>query len=459
MKKWKLIFMEKTRTTLYKLAAAVLLLAGILPVSAQELAFTLEEARAYAVEHSYFTQKALLDEEIAAKRVKETMAIGFPQINAQADFKNNMILPTSLVPDFTRPGSGEYIEMTFGTDYNISGGIRLDQLIVDGSYIVGLEAAKTFKLFNEQIRMKSERDIQNEVTNAYANVLIAEENYKTLKGNKEMLEKTLEETRALYEAGFVEEQDVDQLTILTQEAENQLNRAERFLDITRNILKYQMGIENTKTIVLKDSLDDIIDYGKELSVLRQKFDVNANIDYKISLTDQVLKGQNLKLKKMEYVPKLYGFIQYQQAYQWNDLSLNSNYWFPSSNWGIMLQIPVFSSFRRKYTVQQAKLNFEKSQINLQQVEQGLMVEYLTARAQYEYALGKYENNKKNLELVKRIVDKETIKYNTGTSSSLNLANAQIQFFQIQGGYIQSILQLIEARATLDKVLNNYPVKN
>lgn len=448
--------MNKLNT--FSLILLMLAIIGIEKVQAQTATYTfsLEEARAYAVEHSYSTRKAVLDQEMAEKKMKETTAIGLPQFGASADFNNFLELPTSVLPpEFGPPGSTDPVALQFGTDYSLGANLTVNQLIFNGSYIVGLQAAKVYREMSEKVLIKSERDIKDEVTQAYGNAIVSEENFETIKGNKEYLEKTLIETKALYDAGFAKEQDVDQLTILVQSALIEYNRADRLREISNNFLKFTLGIETVADIILTDSLSKIVSYGNDSTVVEQAFDVNSNIDYKIAQSNQQLQELNLKNTKAEFLPTLNGFYQYSQKYQKNDLSMNSDYWFPSQVWGLQLNIPIFSSGQRMYVKQQADLNFQKSQIDTKQAEEGLMVEFLTKKSEYQFSIDQYKNAKANLDLVQKVVNKETIKYQEGMSSSLNLANAQIQFFQIQGTYIQSIMQMINARSAMDRILNNY----
>lgn len=440
-----------------KILFAIFTLIWVNNASAQseQLVFSLDEARDYAVEHSYYTRKANIDQVMATKKMKEVTAIGLPQVNASADFSNFFDIPTSLVPDFSNPGSDAKIPMQFGTDYNVGASLTVNQLIFNGSYIVGLQAAKSYREMSDKVVVKSEREIKDQVTQAYGNVIVAVENFETIKGNKEFLAITLEETKALYESGFAQEQDVDQLTILVQSADIQYNRADRLREISENFLKYQMGIEIGTEIVLTDSLGTIIAYGNDSTITNQAFDVNAHIDFQIATNRQELQLLNLKNEKAAFLPSLGAFYQYQQNYQNNDLSMNGDYWFPTSLWGLQLNIPILSSGQRVYVKQQAELNWQKSQIDAQMAEEGLTVEFLTKKSEYQFSVDQYKNAKDNMDLVQRVVNKETQKYQEGMSSSLNLANAQIQFFQIQGTYVQAIMEMINARSAMDRILSNY----
>jgi outer membrane protein TolC len=442
------------KSNLSKMLLLVLLIVGAHTVfgQAEELTFSLQQARDYAVEHSYSTRKAVMDQEMARKKMKEVTAIGLPQINASADFKNYIDIPTFLIPN---PAGGDKIPAQFGTDYNIGAGLSVNQLIFNGSYIVGLQAAKSYRKMSEKVVIKSEREIKDDVTLAYGNVIISVENYETIKGNKVYLEQTLLETKALYESGFAQEQDVDQLTILVQTAAIELNRAERLQTISENFFKFQMGIETVRPVTLTDSLPVIIAYGNDSNIVNQGFDVNSHIDYQIAMNNQELQMLNYKNTKADFLPTLGAFYQYQQGYQNSDLSLKSENWFPTSLWGLQLNIPIFSSGQRTYVKQQADLNWQKSQIDTKQAEEGLTVEFLTSKSEYLFTIDQYKNSKDNMELVQRIVDKETQKYKEGMSSSLNLANAQIQFFQIQGSYIKAIMEMINARSAMDRILSNY----
>jgi outer membrane protein TolC len=415
---------------------------------------SLEQAKAYAVEHSYFTRQAVMDAEIAEKRVKETTAIGLPQVNASGSFNQNIDLPTQLVPDFT--GQTDRLqEIQFGTTYSLTGGVQVNQLLFNGSYIVGLQAARVYRELAYNSQERTELEIRDQATQAYSAVLVAKENVETLDSNVRYLKQTLDETRLLYEEGFAAEQDADQLEILYGSAENSYKDAVRYLEISENLFKFTLGIPIEKDVELTEGLDNVLAYGQTQTVLQQQFSYVNNIDFKIAETNRELQKLNLRNVKTEYMPTLNAFYSYQQQFYNNELEIgDGDFWFPASLWGLNLNVPIFSSGQRHFKAQQAKIELDKADLQSEQVSQDLQIQYATARAQYVFALDRYENTKRNLDLVQSILSKEITKYNEGVSTSLNVANTQIQFFEVQSGYIQATQGLIQAKSTLDRILNN-----
>lgn len=415
---------------------------------------SLEQAKAYAVEHSYFTRQAVMDSEIAEKRVKETTAIGLPQVTASGSYNQFIDIPTQLIPDFTGQ-SEDPVPVQFGTTYGVTGGVQVNQLLFSGSYIVGLQASKVYRELSYNAQEKTELEIKDQATQAYSAVLVARENVETLDSNVTYLKQTLDETRLLYEEGFAAEQDADQLEVLYGSAENSYNDAVRYLEISENLFKFTLGIPIDREVVLTEGLNDVLAYGQTQTVLQQQFSYVNNIDFKIAETNKELQNLNLRNVKTEYMPTLNGFYSYQQQFYNNKLEINDgNFWFPSSLWGINLNVPIFSSGQRHFKAQQAKIELEKAALQSEQVSQDLQIQYATAKSQYVFALDRYENVKRNLELVQSILSKEITKYNEGVSTSLNVANTQIQFFEVQSGYIQATQGLIQAKSTLDRILNN-----
>ena len=142
---------------------------------------TLEQAIAFGEKNNRNIQKANLEIRKAYKDQWSTIAIGLPQISANANYQNFLELPTSLIPaQFFGGSEGDFAEVQFGTPQTMTAGVTIQQLIFDGSYIVGLEASKIFLKISENIFEKTVLEVRKNIVNAYSSVLLARENIRLL---------------------------------------------------------------------------------------------------------------------------------------------------------------------------------------------------------------------------------------------------------------------------------------
>jgi len=204
-------------------------------VNAQkDYTFTLDEAISLALLNNRASVNAKKDLAIAQKEKWETISRGLPQINSYFDFNNRLKDPISLIPaEFFGGEKGEFAEVSFGTKQSVSGELILNQLLFDGSYIVGLQSIKLFLDIADQTKIKTDIEVRRQVANAYGNVLISQERVKILENNYNNIIKTLDETKAIYENGLIESESVDQLTITSSSIKNSLEYAIKFEKLCR----------------------------------------------------------------------------------------------------------------------------------------------------------------------------------------------------------------------------------
>ena len=419
--------------------------------------FTLKQAQDYAIQNNYNVKNADLDLQNARKKVKETTAIGLPQVGGSLGYQNFVKQPVQLIPaEFAGGTPGEFEEIIFGTEQNASLDITANQLIFDGSYIVALQASKTFVLMSENQMKKTEIDIMESVAQAYYTVVVAEENAKLLKQSLTNLETTLKETEALYKNGFAEETAVDQLKLTKANIENNIENAERQVLIAKNLLKYQMGIKLAEEIELTENSEALLTFKSNEAFLTKEFNASGHIDYKIASTNVELLNLSLKNEKAKYLPTLGGYFTYQQNSFSNQFDfLGEAEWYPTQVWGLSLNVPIFTSFMRRSIVQQAQIDLEKGMNQQVQVEEGLKLQVQTARSDYAFSLKNFDNEKANLDLATKIYKNTEIKYKEGVASSFDLNQSNNQLLTTQGNYISAMLQLMNSKAALDKALNNY----
>ena len=418
--------------------------------------FTLDEAISHALQNNYQAINASRDIDAAKKKKWETTTIGLPQVNANVNYQNNFVLQKSVVPaEFFGGNPGEFQEIEFGTKHNMTANATLSQLIFDGSYLVGLQSAKVYLQISENAKEKTDLEIREIVTNAYGNVLLANESVKVLENNKKILNQTLFETEETFKNGLTEEENVEQLKITQSQINSSLSNAKRRSEIALNMLKLVLGIEIQNDLILTDNLDQLATQNIDLATLSSEFNIQENIDYKIGLNTQESNRLLLKYEKTKALPNLSANVNFGYNAFSNEFTFleNDQKWFNYSNLGVALNIPIFSSLGRSARTQQAKIAYEQSKTQLKETEQKLLLEYQTAKNDYEYSIEQYQVSKENLQLAERIERKQGIKFKEGLSSSFEYTEAQRQLYSTQQIYLQSMIDVINKKTALDKIIN------
>jgi len=418
--------------------------------------FTLEEAIIFAIDSNYTAINARRDIAMALKQKWETTATGLPQIDGKISYNNNLKQPVTLLPaEITGGAPGTFVPVTFGTKENASAVATLNQLIFDGSYLVGLKAAKSFLRYSENISEKTNLEVRKGIINAYGSVILSEELISIFEKNKTNLEKNIFETRKIYENGLTEEESVEQLEITLLDIETQLNNARRTSVIARQMFNVALGIDISETVVFKDTLDDLAQQNISLNLLDSSLKIEDNVDYKIALNFTEQRNLEMQLEKSKSLPRLSAFVNYGTSANNNDFTFfnGDQVWYQSSVFGVSLDVPLFSSGMRSARTQRSKIALEQAKTQLKEAVQNITLELNTAKSNYQFAIENYENAKKNIVLAERIENKNQLKFKEGLSTSFDLRQAQTQLYSAQQQYFQSMLSVINSKAAIETVLN------
>lgn len=350
---------------------------------------------------------------------------------------------------------GTYLPVTFGTKQNANAVATLNQLIFDGSYLVGLKAAKTFLKYSENYNEKVRLEVRKGVINAYGSVLLSEELVAIFEKNKTNLENNLFETRKIFENGLAEEESVEQLEITLLDIETQLSNAKRSRKIAKQMFNLSLGIDVDTPITLKDDLDKLADANISLALLDNSINFEENVDFKIANNLVQQRFFENRLEKSKALPTLSAFINYGTSANSEDFTFfnGDQKWYQSSVLGVSLNIPIFSSGMRSAATHRTRIALDQAKTDLENTKQEIKLDLTTAQSNYQFAIENYENSKKNLRLAERIENKNQVKFTEGLSTSFDLRQAQTQLYTAQQQYFQSMLNVINEKANLETVLN------
>ena len=423
----------------------------------ESTSFTLNEAIAFALENNYSALNADRDIIDARKQKWETIASGLPQITGDVSYQNFLKQPVSLIPaEFFGGEPGEFQPIVFGQPQQATATATLRQQVFDGSYIVGVQATKAFLSYSQNNKEKTAQEVRKGVVEAYGNVLLAMESVAILRNNLDALNDNLYETQKLYENGLVEEESVEQLQITFSTVESQLNNAMRLEKITLQMLNLVMGLPLDSPTQLTEDLNDLAQAYVDPTILDAPFIMENNVDFKLVNNLNEQRYFELKLAKSRALPTLNAFLNYGSTAFSDSFTFfdSEQQWFDSSILGFDLSIPIFSSLKRSASTQRAKIALEKAKTQLKETQEQIRLQLEKAKSDYQLAVEQYNTTQENLNLAERIERKNQIKYKEGIASSFELRQAQTQLYSAQQEYLQSMVDVINAKTELEVIANN-----
>ena len=445
----------------------------VLTGNAQEVKkMSLDEAIAYALEHNPNVVSAQLGVEIADGRVSQNIATGMPQISGNIDLANNFELPTSFLPNFITPSvygvllqeglissepptSSELVPVQFGTKYSGSATLTLNQMIFDGSFFVGLDAAKAYKDLTGKELEKAKIDIAEAVSKAYYSVLVSEYRMELLNKNYGRLDTLLRETTQMYENGFAEKIDMNRSKVQFNNIKVEKENSEKLLGITRSNLKILLGLTVNDSLELTDVLSaDMFDKEAE-----NDFQYTDRIEYSILQSNQQLAMLDKKLNNSRYLPKLdlYATVG---ANLGTGVAANifdiTNEWYEFGVIGLRMNIPIFDGLQKHYINQQKKLQLEQIDQSFDQMQRSMDLEVRDTKVKLDNAIAYLKAQKENMEISEEVYNVTKEKYEQGVGSNLEVINAEADFKEAQTNFFvalySAVLAKIDYKKSIGKLL-------
>ncbi|NLN31336.1 MAG: TolC family protein [Bacteroidales bacterium] len=439
---------------LYTLTA-FLAAGGILfstPGNSGELKLSVREAQDYALMNNRMVLAAKSDVQASRAAVWETISAALPQVSASGSFMDNLKLMTTLLPGDFFGQPGEKIPVTFGTQFNSSGSVEASMLLFNAPLYIGIETSRLASRLSRENLLKSELDTKESVSSAYYLILISEKSLKLLNENIDDLRETLRSTRAMYEVGMAEATDVDQMISNVTMIENSRSSLERTIELNYNLLRFQLGISPETVIVLTETLESLTERIDVDALLSQEFDHTRNVDFRLVEGQEMISSLALKSQKASVLPTLAGFYNYGTNGMGDKLSELT--WFPNSMVGLQVSVPIFASGQRYASIIRARLNLEKAKTTKEMVAEQLLIQEKQLRYNLVNANLQYKSQLDNIEVSKRIYASVENKYKQGMASSLELTQANSQYIQAENNYVTALMNLLQTKVALDKLLNN-----
>ncbi len=418
-------------------------------------AFSLREAVDFAVRENINVRNTQLDALSADARIQEIKAVSLPQVNASGGVTDNLIITTSFLPAniFDRTAAaGTFIPAKFGTAYNGSAAVSVNQLLFDASYKIGLKAAEVLRQLSQKNTMASKITVAEQVSKAYYSVLVSQERAKLLDSNIGRLDTTLRETRELNRQGFVEKIDVQRLEVQANNLRTERQNVQNLIGLSYYLLKFQMGLTISDQITLTDSVRV-----NNLDELEQSLPAPATFDYTNRIEFSQLQSQlqlaalDIENTAKQYYPRLTASANYGYSTGRGEFGqLISQAWFPLSSVSINFSAPIFDGFAKRYKAQQQRLTLQKAQNSGTLLKNSIDLQIQQARITTTNSLQSLRTQQRNLELAQEILRVTRIKYKEGVGSNIEVLNAESSSREAQTNYFAALLDFMLAKVDLDK---------
>jgi outer membrane protein len=420
--------------------------------SSGELKLSLKEAQEYAIQHNKMVITSKMDVQASKVAIWETISNGLPQVTASGTFTDNLKLMTTLLPGdfFGKPG--EKVPVTFGSQYNSGGAIQASLLLFNAPFYIGIETTKLAQKLSEQNLSKSELDTKESVSSAYFLILVAEKSLEILNGNIANLNETLKSTKVMFAAGMAESTDVDQMVSNVTMVENTRSTMQRTIEMNYNLLRFQLGVAADTRIVLSQTLEELTSEINIEALLSQQFDHKQNLNYLLIENQEKMSSLAFKSQKASILPTLSGFYSYGITGMGD--KVKTQQWFQNSMTGLQLSIPIFASGQKYSQIKKAQINWEKAKTTREMVAEQLLLQEKQLRFNLVNANLNYKSQKDNVDVSKRVYASMENKYRQGMASSLDLTQANSLYLQAENNYVSSLMNLLQTKLALDKLLNN-----
>jgi TolC family type I secretion outer membrane protein len=397
--------------------------------------------------------KARSDLEAARGIAIQTRAVALPKLRGSSDYTH-----TEAVEEFpfTNSLAGAGTRISPPRD-QWSGDIRIVQPIYEGGAI--RSALRTARLTMEQSALQFQvvvADLLLDVRTAYHDVLLAEQQIFVQEASVKLLSEQLETTNRRFEVGAVPRFDVLRGEVELANARPRLIRAKNAYRVAKNnlatLLAYNLPatVREDIPLTLTGKLEPE-PYSIELpAAVAQALARRPELG--VFRKTEALRKERITVAKSIYKPIISLFAGYEAR---NSSNSFRNDFFSSVAGpmaGVELNWDIYDGTLTKGKVIEAEALHEKAQEDLADAGRRIEQEVRTAYSSFLEAREVLESQKKVQERAEEALRLAAARYEAGTSTQLDVLDAQTALTEARTTQVQAARDYIVARARLERAM-------
>lgn len=443
------------------------------PPTVNQYAFSVQQAVDYATKNNLQVKNALLNLKNQTQVNREITAAALPTLSGNINSVYNANIAVQTIPDFispatygvlineavrngntgqpiTMPNSFGSVAAQFGTKFNATAALSLQQLLFDGQVFIGLQARKTSIDFQTKNVEVTEEAIKANIYKIYYQLVVGKTQIDIFDANIARLEKLLSDTKAMFANGFAEKLDINKINVQLANLKTQKASAENAIATGYLGLKVLMGMP------LKDSLiltDKITEEQIKAGILVDSYQYSDRKDFQYAELGKKLNEFNVRRYKLSYLPTVALSGNYAKNAQRNKFDFfGKGDWFTVSSIGLNISVPIFSGFAKDARVKQAQISLEQTNNTLANFKNQIDNEVSQASMNLKVALATIDYQRQNRELAEIVYDQTVKKFQAGVGSNTEITAAQADKTTAESNYINALYSAIIAKIDYQKAI-------
>ena len=405
--------------------------------------FSVKQAVDFGIKNSAIVKNALLDIKLQSQVNREFTSNAYPQLSASFSVNDYLDIPTSLLPGEIIGRPGTKVAVQFGTKYNASGSVDLQQLLFDGQVFVGLQARSAAMSLATKTAEVTTEQIKASIYKIYYQLVVGKKQMGSIDANIERFEKLLNDTKEIYKNGFAEKLDLDKTQVQLNNLKTEKIKIQNQLDAGNAALKFLMNMPQKDSLVLTDSLNEA---ELKSNILDESYNYNDRKEIQLLTIATKLNSYNVKRYQLSQLPTVAAFASYAKNAQRTEFDFfNDGSWFTTSLVGLKISVPIFDGFARRSRIDNAKLTLAKSKNSLQQAKESMDNDVAQSRISMKNAILTMDNQKQNIQLAEQVFTTTRKKYDQGLGSNQEIYNAQTELTVAQNNYYSALYDAIIAK--------------
>ncbi|GAB3566951.1 outer membrane channel protein TolC [Spirosoma luteolum] len=417
------------------------------PVDSLSRRADLSDCVLFALDHQPLVRQSVIDQEIADRTVRSSLAGWYPQIGAGYNLQHYLKLPVTLIPDAT---TGEKRPVTLGAQNTSTASFSLSQSIFSRDLLLANRTADAYRVQAAQVTAGTKIDVAVNVSKAYYDVILTQRQADILGEDIVRLQRSLQDATNQFQGGIVDKTDPQRARIALNNAVAQRKQYSDLVGAKIQALKQLMGYPpNSQLAVAYDTLQMVraIDIDTTLLV-----SPSNRIEYQQLQTQAQLLDANVRYNRWAYLPTVNAFANYNFLYQNNAFGQLFNQVFPNSLIGLSVALPIFQGGRRIQQLRIAELQVKRLQWDFAALSSGIDAEYAQALSAYKGNLANYRALLENEQLARDTYRIINLQYRSGVRAYLDVTVAEADLRTARLNVFNALYQVLISKIDVQRAL-------